>query len=79
MEQFRREMGCQLPEPWAHMEAPLHAANLPLETMECKGAAKNPPAAAQEGISAPADNTPHRANHTHPPPGSSKVLPDRQQ
>lgn len=57
------------------MEAPLHTANLPRETMECKGAAKNPPAA-QEGISAPADNTPHKANHTHLWPGSSKVLPD---
>lgn len=52
-------------------------AHLPLETMECKGAAKTPPAA-QEGISAPADNTSHKANHTHPWPGSSKVLPDLQ-
>lgn len=57
------------------MEAPLHTANLPLEAMECQGAAKNLPDA-QEGISAPADNTPHKANHTHPWPGSSKVLPD---
>lgn len=79
MEQFSREMGCQLPEPRAHMEAPLHAANLPLEMMEWKGVAKNPPAAAQEGISAPADNTPQRANHTHLTPCSSKVLPDLRQ